>query len=235
MELGGFSPAQFALRSPVAPPTGGKALAGTGGGQGGSGANAQGQKPGQPGATTATGEPLTTEQQNQVRDLKKRDQEVRAHEQAHAAVGGSYASAPKYTYTQGPDGKKYAVGGEVQIDTSPERTPEATIRKMDIVIAAARAPAEPSSQDQAVARQAQQQRAQAQTELQDQSAAKRQEQSGQIGERDEESDNALPSDLLAQIVSQASGQQTGSLSGSAQSAANAYSSAAALAGQLFGG
>ena len=124
MELGGFSPAQFASRAPSAAPGGSKVS-----GDDASGANGKGavEKAAQPGATTATGEPLTTEQQNQVRELKKRDEEVRAHEQAHAAVGGSYASAPKYTYTRGPDGKKYAVAGEVQIDTSPERTPEATI------------------------------------------------------------------------------------------------------------
>jgi hypothetical protein len=52
-------------------------------------------------------------------------------------VGGAYASAPTYTFQQGPDGKRYAVGGEVQIDTSTERTPEATIRKMRVVISAA--------------------------------------------------------------------------------------------------
>jgi len=108
---------------------------------------------------------LTEAEERQVRDLKKRDQEVRAHEQAHATVGGPYAGAPKYTFTTGPDGKRYAIGGEVQIDTSPERTPEATVRKMDIVIRAALAPAEPSSQDFAVARLAQGIRSDAQREI----------------------------------------------------------------------
>lgn len=109
---------------------------------------------------------LTPEQEKQVQELKQRDQEVRAHEQAHATVGGSYASAPSYEYTVGPDGKRYAIGGEVQIDASPVRdNPEATIRKMEIVIRAALAPAEPSPQDLAVARSAQQTRMQAQREL----------------------------------------------------------------------
>jgi hypothetical protein len=117
------------------------------------------------------GEDLTEEEEKQVRDLKQRDQEVRAHEEAHAAVGGSYASAPKYEFTQGPDGKRYAVGGEVQIDTSAvAENPEATIRKMDVVIRAALAPAEPSSQDMAVARQAQQTRDRARAELARQAA-----------------------------------------------------------------
>ncbi len=117
-------------------------------------------------ARGADGEELTESEEKQVRELKKRDAEVKAHEQAHATVGGSYASAPSYEYTVGPDGKRYATSGEVQIDASPVRdNPEATIRKMDIVIRAALAPAEPSSQDLQVAKQAQATRAQAQSEL----------------------------------------------------------------------
>ncbi|MEQ9335590.1 MAG: putative metalloprotease CJM1_0395 family protein, partial [Miltoncostaeaceae bacterium] len=30
----------------------------------------------------------------------------------HAAAGGQYAGAPSFTYQTGPDGKRYAVGGE---------------------------------------------------------------------------------------------------------------------------
>lgn len=115
---------------------------------------------------TANGEELSEQEERVVQQLKQRDAEVRAHEQAHAAAGGTYASAPTYEYTVGPDGKRYATSGEVQIDTAPVRdNPEATIRKMDIVIRAALAPAEPSSQDLQVARQAQQTRVQAQAEL----------------------------------------------------------------------
>ncbi|MCR9255953.1 MAG: hypothetical protein NXI16_07640 [Alphaproteobacteria bacterium] len=108
---------------------------------------------------------LTEEEEQQVRELKQRDQEVRRHEQAHAAVGGQYAGAPTYEYTTGPDGQRYAIGGEVSIDVSPiQGDPEATIQKMDQVIAAALAPAEPSGQDRAVASQAQATKAQAQAE-----------------------------------------------------------------------
>ena len=115
---------------------------------------------------TASGEPLTEEQERQVQQLKQTDAKVRAHEQAHAAAGGPYAGAPSYQFTTGPDGKRYATSGEVEIDVTPIRgNPEATIRKMDTVIRAALAPAEPSSQDLAVARTAQQQRTQAQAEL----------------------------------------------------------------------
>ncbi|MEP2704416.1 MAG: putative metalloprotease CJM1_0395 family protein [Roseibium sp.] len=118
----------------------------------------------------ADGDGLNEAEEKQVEKLAQRDREVKAHEQAHARVGGAYASAPSYTFQQGPDGKRYAVGGEVQIDTSTERTPEATIRKMNIVIRAATAPAEPSSQDMKVAQQARSQMAEAQVELRQQKA-----------------------------------------------------------------
>eukprot|EP01026_Neomeris_dumetosa_P052371 TRINITY_DN46319_c0_g1_i8.p1 TRINITY_DN46319_c0_g1~~TRINITY_DN46319_c0_g1_i8.p1 ORF type:complete len:240 (-),score=28.68 TRINITY_DN46319_c0_g1_i8:18-737(-) len=42
--------------------------------------------------------------QREIADLSARDREVRAHEQAHAAVGGLYAGAPTYQYERGPDG-----------------------------------------------------------------------------------------------------------------------------------
>ena len=137
-------------------------------------------KPGDPSkGKKASGEPLSKEEERQVSKLKQRDAEVKAHENAHAAAGGPYAGAPKLEYTTGPDGNRYATSGEVQIDSSPEKgDPEATIRKMDIVIRAALAPAEPSSQDLAVARQAQGERAKAQVELSKKREAERQQGKG---------------------------------------------------------
>lgn len=114
---------------------------------------------------------LTEEEEDQVEKLKQRDREVRAHEQAHARVGGPYAGAPSYTFQQGPDGGRYAIGGEVQIDTSPESEPEATVRKMQIVIRAALAPAEPSSQDLRVAQLARSQLQEAQSQARAEAAA----------------------------------------------------------------
>ena len=108
-------------------------------------------------------------EQLEIAELVSRDAEVRAHEQAHAAVGGVYAGAPTYTFTRGPDGKRYAVGGEVSIDVSAvPNDPEATLRKMEIVLRAALAPAEPSAQDLRVAAQAQAQMTQARAELAEQ-------------------------------------------------------------------
>ncbi|MEE4244192.1 MAG: putative metalloprotease CJM1_0395 family protein, partial [Kangiellaceae bacterium] len=58
------------------------------------------------------------QEQSEVQELAARDREVRAHEASHAGVGGKYAGAPSYTYQRGPDGRQYAVAGEVSIDTS---------------------------------------------------------------------------------------------------------------------
>lgn len=106
------------------------------------------------------------QQQLEIANLVQRDREVRTHEQAHAAVGGQYAGSPTYSFRRGPDGQRYAVSGEVSIDTAPvPNDPEATLRKMDVVLRAALAPIEPSPQDRRVAAQAQAQAAQARVEL----------------------------------------------------------------------
>lgn len=101
----------------------------------------------------------------EVLKLQQREKEVIAHEQAHKAVGGQYAGAASYTYTQGPDGKNYISGGEVSIDTSEEKEPEDTIPKMQQVRAAALAPAQPSPQDMSVASTASQKEAVARIEV----------------------------------------------------------------------
>lgn len=102
----------------------------------------------------------------QIRELKARDAEVKAHEAAHAAVGGQLAGTPSYTYQRGPDGVRYAVGGEVPIDVSKVNgDPQATLEKMQRVQRAALAPAEPSSQDRQVAALAAQQAAEARAEI----------------------------------------------------------------------
>ena len=105
--------------------------------------------------TDATGLSLSPEKKEAVRRLEQRDREVRAHEQAHqAAAGGLALGGASFSLRAGPDGRMYAVGGEVQIDTSEESTPDATIAKARQIRAAANAPADPSSQDRAVAAEA---------------------------------------------------------------------------------
>ncbi|NOZ66012.1 MAG: hypothetical protein GXP00_05895 [Alphaproteobacteria bacterium] len=109
---------------------------------------------------------LTEEQKKQVDQLKKTDREVRAHEQAHKNAGGQFAGSASFGYTVGPDGRRYAVSGEVPIDIAPvEGDPAATISKMNIVASAALAPAKPSGQDRKVAALATSIRADAQAEL----------------------------------------------------------------------
>jgi len=105
-------------------------------------------------------------QQQIINDLQQRDKEVRAHEFAHTSVGGASTGAPSYTFEVGPDGKKYAVGGEVSVDLSKiDGNPRATIAKMKQVHAAALAPANPSTQDTRVAASAAKIILQAQSEL----------------------------------------------------------------------
>ena len=92
-------------------------------------------------------------QSRELESLKQTDREVRAHEQAHVVAGGGLVrGAASFGYASGPDGKLYAVSGEVSIDTSPvPNDPDATVQKMMQVTRAALAPAQPSGQDRAVA------------------------------------------------------------------------------------
>lgn len=127
------------------------------------------------------------QKQEEIRVLAARDREVRAHEQAHAAVGGAFAGAPKYQFERGPDGVNYAVGGEVSIDISPAATPEATISKMQTVRRAALAPAEPSPQDRRVAQEAIAAEARARQEM---AQEQRTESQQTVGSSEVSSDNA---------------------------------------------
>lgn len=98
------------------------------------------------------GEVLSQQEQAQLAELKKIDRTVRAHEQAHLAAAGSIVRrGVSLSYEKGADGRRYAVGGEVSIDTSQEADPADTVTKMRTVRAAALAPADPSPQDRKVA------------------------------------------------------------------------------------
>jgi hypothetical protein len=124
-------------------------------------------------ASSAKPGQLSAEAQQRVAQLKEIDRKVRAHEQAHMAVGGDLVrGGTSYKYQTGPDNQRYAVGGEVSIDASPASTPEKTIVKAERIRAAALAPADPSAQDQSVAAQASSMANEARVEL---SAQQRQE------------------------------------------------------------
>ena len=100
-------------------------------------------------------EELEPDEERRVQRLERTDRRVRRHEAAHLAAGGGVVKGgARYEMTKGPDGELYATGGEVAIDTAAEDTPEKTIVKMQRVIQAALAPADPSPQDRKVAAQA---------------------------------------------------------------------------------
>lgn len=109
---------------------------------------------------------LSPEAEAQLRKLKQRDAEVRAHERAHmAAAGGNAVGGPHYEYQKGPDGKQYAIGGHVDINlSSVDGDPEESEKNAQEVRRAALAPGQPSGQDRAVAAQAASMEAKAKTE-----------------------------------------------------------------------
>lgn len=131
---------------------------------------------------------IRQEEQRILQQLKSRDREVRAHEAAHMAAGRPYIrSGPSYTYQRGPDGRSYAIGGQVQLDTSEERNdPEATLNKAEQVRRAALAPAQPSPQDLSVAADASQLAARARVEL---AAQRRDELESQIQDMSSENND----------------------------------------------
>ena len=119
-------------------------------------------------ATSAPGYPETADssnvsakitdqqQQRELQALKDSDREVKAHEQAHlAAAAGIAIGGAHFSYTVGPDGQRYATGGEVSIDVSEvSGNPRATLLKAETIRRAALAPARPSGQDYRVAAKA---------------------------------------------------------------------------------
>ena len=108
---------------------------------------------------------LTPDQERLIQELAQTDQKVRAHEAAHQAAAGGLGGAVSFSYQTGPDGRSYAVGGEVPVDMSSGRTPEETLSRAEQIRAAAMAPADPSPQDLSVAAQASQMEAAARQAL----------------------------------------------------------------------
>ena len=112
----------------------------------------------------ANGRELSGEDAKRVAQLKKRDREVRQHEQAHlAALGGGQAS---FSYEIGPDGQRYAVEGEVPVDIGAvPGDSRATIRRAQTVARAALAPSDPSAADRQAAARARSVELEARAEL----------------------------------------------------------------------
>ena len=125
-----------------------------------------------PNLTTLELEPA---EQRVLEQLKARDREVRAHEQAHLSTAGNLATGgASFTYQKGPDGQRYAIGGEVGITSAKvPGDPEATIKNAQQIRRAALAPASPSAQDRSVAARATATEQKAQVELAQQVQEKR--------------------------------------------------------------
>lgn len=136
------------------------------------------------GREAGTAPELSEDEQREVQELKQRDREVKAHEMAHVAAGGQYVrGGASFEYQTGPDGKRYATGGEVSIDTTPVKgDPEQTIRKMQTVRKAALAPAQPSAQDRSVAAKATQHENKARQELAKQRGGTQESPGGPVGD-----------------------------------------------------
>lgn len=95
---------------------------------------------------------LTDDEQRMVEELRRTDQQVRSHEQAHVAAGATNA---RYEYQTGPDGKRYAVGGHADIEVAAmSDDPAGKMEQARRMRAAALAPSDPSTQDLAVASRA---------------------------------------------------------------------------------
>ncbi len=84
--------------------------------------------------------------------FKQSDAQVRTHEQIHASIG--HTTTPiSYNYQQGPDGKMYAVGGNVRFDTSIPDDPKAAAFKLDQLHKAASGVSDASGADNTIASQ----------------------------------------------------------------------------------
>lgn len=150
-----------------------------------------------------TTDDLSQEERQEVSELKQRDAEVKAHEAAHlAAAGGLARGGASYEYQEGPDGNRYAVGGEVTIDTSSVKgDPESTLAKAKQIRNAALAPANPSSQDYMVAAKANQMETQARKELAEQQQTSQDSQQVNSSQTEKDAKNQSV-DFASQQVSQ---------------------------------
>ena len=62
--------------------------------------------------------------------FKSIDANTRIHEQTHAILANT-TTPIQYNYQMGPDGKMYAVGGNVRLDTSIPNNPKAAEQKLN--------------------------------------------------------------------------------------------------------
>ena len=91
---------------------------------------------------------LYSKQDQAISRLKRRDQHVRNHEASHMGHYGLITvGSPSYSYTLGPDGKAYAIGGKVRITTAPSKNAYDALMKAQALKNAAMSVSDPSPQD----------------------------------------------------------------------------------------
>lgn len=88
--------------------------------------------------------------QRVLQKFKSTDERIRSHEQDHAASGLT-RGAIQYNYQMGPDGKMYAVGGSVRLDTSVPNDPKEAQFKLDKIKDAASGATQMSGADAQIA------------------------------------------------------------------------------------
>ncbi|RXJ86447.1 putative metalloprotease CJM1_0395 family protein [Arcobacter sp. CECT 8985] len=85
--------------------------------------------------------------------FKNLDSDIRAHEQTHASLANT-RGAINYNYQVGPDGKLYATGGHVRLDTSLPQDEDAAMAKLEKIKKAASGPDGLSAADASITRAA---------------------------------------------------------------------------------
>ena len=85
--------------------------------------------------------------------FKSSDMETRNHEQLHASLGTT-TTPIRYDYQMGPDGKLYAIGGNVRFDTSIPKDKDEAIQKLDELQKASSSPEGLSRADSSIAQAA---------------------------------------------------------------------------------
>jgi hypothetical protein len=100
-----------------------------------------------------------------LRELERRDNQVRTRDMAFIAAAGGAAGSYTIEYETGPDGRRYMVGAEVTLDTTEGATPEQTLAKARALRAATMSASRDSAQDAMAATKAMRMEAEARAEI----------------------------------------------------------------------
>jgi hypothetical protein len=117
---------------------------------------------------------MSSDELQQLRELERRDLQVRTRDMAFIAAAGGAAGSYSLEYETGPDGRRYAVGADIKLDTSEGATPEQTLAKARALRAATMSARGESSSDASAAAKAVRMEAEARAQIEHERAAERQ-------------------------------------------------------------